>query len=140
MKLVPFFLTTKQTTLYTITCLHLFLSHAGKTIWKTDEPGIVSLNTILEDYCEPNGFVIKRTYVEKDIAYLEIDPEQTRLSDFYTWDEAMANPNKPECWRRFVFVKDKEQADWWSPKDIVEAELNDYGNVLNLYSTICSFF
>jgi len=142
MKLVPFFLSKKERNHFTITNLHLFLSHAGKSIWKTDEPGSLPLQSVLEDYCEPNGFVIKRTYVDtsKHIVYLEIDSEKTNLTDFYTWEEALSKPTKPECWRRFIFVKDAEQADWWSPKDLIEAEIQDYGNVWELYCFLCSTF
>lgn len=142
MKLVPFFLTKKERNHFHITTLHLFLSHAGKSIWKTDESGFVPLQTIMEDYCEANGFVVKRSFVDtsKQIVYLEIDPEQTNLSDFYTWEEALTKSLKPECWRHFIFVKDAEQADWWSPKDLIEAEIQDYGNVLDVYTTICSIF
>lgn len=116
--------------------------HAGKSIWKTDEPGFVPLQTIVEDYCEPNGFVIKRTYedTQNNITYIEVDPEATNLSDFYTWEEALRKPSKPECWRRFIFVKDAEQADWWSPKELIEAEIQEYGNVWTLYTFLSSTF
>lgn len=142
MKLVPFILTSKQSGPFTFTTLSLFLTHAGKSIWKTDEPGFVSFNTILEDYCEPNGFVIQRSHVDKtkNIVYLQVDAEKMNLSDFYTWDEAIAHPSKPECWRRFLFMKDAEKADWWSPMGLVEAEIQDYGNVHDLYFSILSFF
>lgn len=127
---------------FQITSLHVFLSHAGKSIWKTDESGFVKIEKILEDYCEPNGFVLKRTHVDTQnmIVYLEVDPEKTNLSDFYTWEEALTKPTKPECWRRFLFVKDAEQADWWLPKDCIEAEIQDYGSICDLYTFLCSKF
>ncbi len=125
-----------------MTSLQVFLSHAGKSVWKTDEPGVVHFKTILEEYCEPNGFTVLRSFLDKETntVYLEIDAEKTNLQDFYSWEEAIVNPAKPECWRRFFFVKDKEQTYWWWAKEIVEAEIQDLGNIATVYETILQFF
>lgn len=140
MKLLPFFLTETTKNTFHVHILSVFMAHAGKSIWTTEEKGIVSREAILRDYCEPNGFVIKQLLLEKDIAYIQIDPEKTNLSDFYTWEEALANPAKPECWRRFYFFQDKEGSDWWSPKGLIEAEIQGFGNVETLFRhlrTLC---
>lgn len=133
MKLLPFFLTEKTKHTFHMQTLSLFLAFAGKSVWVTDEPGILSQKTILEDYCEPNGFFVKKITIQKDIAFLEIDPLKTNLSDFYTWEEALRKPTKPECWRHFYFLQDKEGSDWWSPKGLIEAEIQGYGNVEELF-------
>ena len=133
MKLVPFFLTETIKNTFHVQILSVFLAHAGKAVWSTEELGILSQEVILRDYCEPNGFVVKQLQIEKDIAYIQIDPEKTNLSDFYTWDEALHTAGKPECWRRFFFLQDKEGSDWWSPKGLIEAEIQGFGNIDALF-------
>jgi hypothetical protein len=134
MKLVPFFLTNQSQNTFTIVSASFFLAHAGKSIWTTDESGTVSEKTILEDYCEPNGFVVESIkIVDTTLAFLQVNPSKMNLSDYYTWDEALQHPNKPECWRKFYFIQDKEGADWWSPKGLVEAEIQGFGNVVELW-------
>jgi hypothetical protein len=142
MKLVPFILSQKQVNQFTVSQIQVFLAYAGKSVWKTEESGSVSLKTILQDYCEPNGLTVQKTYVDKQnqIAYLMIDPTKTTLTDFYTWEEALAHQTKPECWRRFSFIQDSDQADWWSPQGLVEAEIQDFGNVTNLFHIIQEYF
>lgn len=122
--------------------LQVFLSHAGKSVWKTDENGVVPLNTVFQDYCEPNGFVVEKSFVDtgNQVVYLQINPDKTCLSDFFTWEEALENPAKPECWRHFYFIQDKENADWWSPQGLIEAEIQDYGNISVLYEKIKTYF
>lgn len=134
MKLVPFFLTRQNQNGFSIVGLSVFLSHAGKAIWLTDESGPVSEKTIRQDYCEPNGFVVESIkIVEKTLAFIEVNPAKMNLSEFYTWEEALQNPSKPECWRKFYFVQDKEGAEWWSPKGLIEAEIQGFGNVSELW-------
>ena len=142
MKLVPFILSEKQANEFTVTQIQVFLAHAGKSVWKTEESGFVSLKTILQDYCEPNGFTVQKTHVDKQnqIAYLMIDPTKTTMTDFYTWEEALAHQTRPECWRRFYFMQDSETADWWSPHGLVEAEIQDFGNVGDLFRIIQQSF
>jgi hypothetical protein len=138
MKLVPFFLTEKQTGMFTITKLSLFLSHAGKSLWQTEEQGNVSIDVLKEEYLEPNGMEAEKIQMDqmKQIAYVKINPKTLCLSDFYAWEEAMAKPSRPECWRNFYFVQDKEKADWWSAKGLLEAEIPELGNVATLFFTL----
>lgn len=138
MKLVPFILTQKNNHRFETVSLSVFLCHAGKTIWKSDEPGLLSEKTILTDYCEPNGFAVNKIYMdkEKQIAFIDINKEKTAMSDFYSWEEALSNSTKPECWRRYFFFTQKGGGDWWSPKGMVEAEIQDYGNVADLFQEI----
>jgi hypothetical protein len=142
MKLVPFIHRQKQVNSFWVSELLLFLSHAGRGVWKTEEPGVLSSKTILEEYCEPNGFVVKNLHLDpqNNIAYIEIDSTKTKLSDFYTWEEALQQPTKPECWRPFFFMRDKNNEHWYWAKGIVEAEIQDVGNIADVYERIQSFF
>ena len=117
------------------TCAWVFLSLAGKRLWQTDE-AVVSDDEICRLYCEPNGLPVRRIVRDssKDLAYVEIDSSQLRLSDFYSWEEALQRKDKPECWRRFLFLKDKQGFDWWSPPGLPDAELPEIGSVSSLLS------
>jgi hypothetical protein len=143
MKLVPYILTQKELEHFTITRIALFLSHGGKSIWKADTPTstLLTKKEILDEYCIPNGFVVDSISIDAQnkIAYIQVNKEKTNLSEFYTWDEAYVHAGKPECWRHFYFVKDKEGADWWSPKGLIEAEIQDFGNVHDLFLQISSW-
>ncbi len=140
MKLVPFILTQKKNGLFTISKLSLFLSHAGKSLWQTEESGLLSQDTLQEEYLLPNGFPVDHMEIDKAkrIAYVQVDKGKMNLSDFYTWEEALTKPDKPECWRHFYFIQDKEGADWWSPKGLLEAELPEVGNLGDLFVSLQS--
>ena len=142
MKLVPFILTKKITNKFTYFSLNVFLAHAGRSVWKTEEPGVLSEKVILSEYCEPNGIAVSKVFLDSssNTAYLQVDTDKTNLSEFYTWDEAVVLQNKPECWRRFYFMKDKDGSSWWSPQGLIEAELQEYGNVEQLFHTIQEAF
>jgi len=134
MKLVPFFLTNHTQNNFTIVSLSLFLSHAGKSIWTPDESGTLNEATIYEDYCQPNGFVVESIRMQgTSIAFIQVNPQKMNLSDFYTWDEALQITAKPECWRKFYFIQDKDGAEWWSPKGLFEAEIQGFGNISELW-------
>lgn len=138
MKLVPFMVTQKKVQGFQVTTLHVFLSYAGKRVWLTENPGLLDSEEILSEYCEPNGLFVSQIDInkEKETAYLRIDPIKTNLSDFYTWEEALQQPGKPECWRRFYFFENQESSDWWSPKGLIEGEIQDYGTIETLFNDI----
>jgi len=117
------------------TCVWVFLGLAGKRLWQTDE-ATLSDEEIRSLYCEPNGLPVVsiRRDPSKDLAYVEVHPTQLRLSDFYSWEEALASPEKPECWRRFVFLNDAQGFEWWSPPGLPDAELPEIGSVSSLLS------
>lgn len=121
MKVLPFFLTHKQGQLSATKCT-LFLAHGGKAYWQTEEP-TVSEESLVEHYLKPNGFVWKRILPSPGIVYVEIDPEKTVLQDFYTWEESLKVPQKPECWRSYYFFKDPTGVDWFTGKTLQESEL-----------------
>lgn len=140
MKVLPFALTQRQQNDFQIHCLLLFLTHAGKSVWKTEEPGCLSEKTLIEEYLEPNDIFAKNIKMDakKNIAYIEIDTSRTMISDFYTWDEAIQKPSKPECWRRFYFIQDKEGLSWWSPKGFLEAEIQGMETLDELFLSLKS--
>lgn len=114
MKIVPFVLKQRKEVL-TMVSLKLFLAHSGKGLWKTEEPSL-SPKQVEEEYLLPNGLIPKRIFQVSSILYVEIDSEKTRFEDFYTWEEALSNPEKPECWRNFWFFTDSQEAEWFSSR------------------------
>ena len=137
MKLVPYCFThpAHQPPQLQLTCLWVFVSSAGKRLWQTEEASLTD-EEILTLYCEPNGLPV--IHIQRDptnhCVYLEVDATHVKFSEFYSWEEAMVHPEKPECWRRFVFFEDAKGTEWWSPKGLVEAELPDLGSVASLWS------
>jgi hypothetical protein len=146
MKLVPFFLTKRiQKNLgpsdLTIYKLMVFLDKAGKQSWSTedDDP---SEKELMKDYLEPNGFIANKIVIhsKKSLALIEVNQEQLKLNDFYNWDEALAMQTKPECWRAFYFFKDTQGDEWWSPKHILDAEVQGLGSIYLLFLDILRDF
>ncbi len=142
MKVLPFILAKKEVTPFHITSINLFLAHAGKSVWKTEESGNVSLDCIVKEYCEPNGIYIVKAHLDTNTqtAYVLVDSKRTNVSEFYTWEEALQQQSKPECWRRFYFIQDTDGANWWSPEGLTETEIQDYGNIANFYKIIQAYF
>jgi hypothetical protein len=138
MKLLPFFVTQKKTEFFLIWKLSVFLNHAGKSVWESDSPGLLSIQQIRSEYCDPNGFVLENLWINKEsqVAYLSINADKTSLSDFYTWEEALARVDKPECWRSFYFIQDQDSLIWWSPKDLIEGEIQGLGNIQDSFEEI----
>jgi len=132
MKLVPFWIQRTHRGTLSVLKINVFLAVAGKRVWKSEESGDLSEDTLRNDYCEPNGLAVLRAWREPGIAYLQIDPSKTSLSEFYSWEEALAHPSKPECWRPFYWIVDPEGKEWWTPNGVPEAELGDYGSIASL--------
>jgi hypothetical protein len=146
MKLVPFFLTKRiQKNLgpsdLTIYKLMVFLDKAGKQSWSTEGESPTE-KELINDYLEPNGFVAKKIVIHsnRSLALIEVDQEKLSLNDFYNWDEALAMQAKPECWRPFYFFKDRNGDDWWSPKHILDAEVQGLGSIYFLFLDILRDF
>lgn len=134
MKLVPFYITRNNRKNLEVQCLHVFLAHAGKAVWKAEEENLTK-KQILEEYCEPNGFEVEHIWIQdkEKIAYIQISTS-TKFSDFYTWEESAKLSQKPECWRKFYFFKDIYESDWFYPQDIHEAEIQDLGNIGKVFN------
>jgi hypothetical protein len=133
MKLLPYILTKRETKDFTFWKFTVFLSFAGKSIW--EESGPLSKSVIQHDYCELNGLYAKDIVIDpkKQLALIQIDTQKTNLSEFYIYEEALQKPDKPECWRSFYFIQDKGQIFWWSPKGLIEAEIQGGGNIQELF-------
>ena len=122
----------------------IFLDKAGKQSWATEEEDSshYTEKELIQEYLEPNGFVSKKIVInsKKSLGLIEIDEEKLRLNDFYNWDEALAMPSKPECWRSFYFFKDSIGDQWWSPKYILDAEVQGLGSIYLLFLDILRDF
>ena len=143
MKLVPFFLTKRiqkniSPSDLTIYKLMVFLDKAGKQSWGTETDQLYTEQELRDEYLEPNGLVAKRIVIDqkKCLGLVEVDEEKLKLNEFYSWDEALAMPSKPECWRSFYFFKDAHGDEWWSPKYILDAEIQGLGPVHSLFLDI----
>ena len=120
----------------------IFLDKAGKQSWGTDNDTLYSEKELLQEYLEPNGLAARRIIIDKKnkVALIEVDQEKILLNEFYNWDEALAMPSKPECWRSFYFFKDTYGDDWWTPKNILDAEIQGLGPVHSLFLDILREF
>lgn len=138
MKFVPFFVTHKKTDFFTIWKLSVFLSYAGKSVWESDQQGLLSEKQIQSEYCEPNGLIVDQIWMNKQtqVAFLCVNPDKTAVSDFYTWEEALGRSDRPECWRSFYFIQDGDALTWWSPKDLIEGEVQGLGNIQDIFEEI----
>lgn len=141
MKLIPYFLTKRPLKGLEAIRLTLFLSHAGKSIWKTDESGLLSEQEIRDLYVDPNGFVVKSiwTDTQTQTAWICVDETKTHLSEFYSWEEALASSQKPECWRHLYWMRDAKGCHWWSPKGIPSTELMEVGSFDTVLETVERF-
>ena len=119
-----------------MTKLAVFLANGGKQCWQTDEP-TVTKQQLLDDYLLPNGLVPLTIHFTDKLILVQIDPVQTNLQEFYTWEEAYKHRQRPECWRNFYFFKDAMNADWFTPKDT--SDLDD-GSIQEYYKEILCLF
>lgn len=138
MKLIPYFLTKRSLKELEAIRLSVFLSHAGKSLWKTEESGMLSEKQIREDYLDPNGLDAKHIVLDANAqaAWIYVDETKTKISEFYSWEEALASPQKPECWRNVYWMRDAQGCHWWSPKGIASAELPEIGSFDTILETV----
>jgi hypothetical protein len=120
----------------------IFLDKAGKQSWGTDNDTLYSEKELLQEYLEPNGLVARSIVIDKKnkVALIEVNQEKLLLNEFYNWDEALAMPSKPECWRSFYFFKDTHGDEWWTPKNILDAEIQGLGSIHSLFLEILREF
>lgn len=145
MKLVPFLLKEKkekdnELTMYKLT---IFLRHAGKAIWKTEESGLLTKSELIKEYLEPNEIYSNKIIIDSvnNIAFIEIDEAKLKFNEFYSWEESMALASKPECWRSFYFFIDIYGKQWWTPNALsCEADIQDYGNIAELFEDVLRKF
>jgi hypothetical protein len=133
MKILPFFLQERHSHLKQ-TRLCVFLAHAGKALWSIEET--LTESQLMEEYLKPNGIPSKRIVLIGSLALVEIDLEKINLPEFYTWEEALSHPQKPECWRSYYFFKDSSDADWFSPKLLQGSNEIEGKNIQDYYESI----
>jgi hypothetical protein len=138
MKIFPFVLKTSQGSLK-VRGLSVFLAHAGKSLWQTEEETL-SLEQLRDEYLLPNGLIPKQIKMDSSIAYVEIDMQKTKRDDFYTWEESLQNPAKPECWRLFSFFTDEKGAEWFTSRHFQADNLLDGKPVHEYYEDILRDF
>lgn len=120
--------------------ISIFLDKAGKSLWQTEDEDKLTEDSLRDEYLEPNGIVASSIHIDEQTktAWIHVDTHKTRMSDFYTWDEAAARPDKPECWRDFYFFWNEHDEAFWSPQYVnsPDAEIQGLGNVQSLLQKI----
>lgn len=122
----------------------VFLDKAGKRVWQTeDEPGMDQQpvpDFLRETYLEPNGIYASDILLDSvdDCAWVRVDAKKTSFRDFYSWEEALQRPDKPECWRTFYFFSSESGEEFWSPVYVQHpgAEIQGLGNVYCLFEKV----
>lgn len=137
MKILPFFLQ-KQESQLKQTRLCLFLSHAGKALWTIDET--LQAAELEDEYLKPNGIPSSKIIMDGSLALVEVDLKQIQLQDFYSWEEALQHPQKPECWRSYYFFQDTSGSDWFSPKLLQGPSEIEGKNIQEYYESILRHF
>ena len=64
-----------------------------------------------------NGIVGTQTWVEKDTLYVKVDPVQTKLADFYSFEQLTKQQTKgtEECWRTFFLLNEPTWDGFFDP-------------------------
>ncbi len=118
MKLIPYWLQKKETSLLVVYRLTLFLSDGGKSLWNIGSE--TNMKTIQQEYLVENGFYCKALHEIKDCIFAEIDTTKTNLSSFYTWEEIqdVHEKKREDCFRTFVFCFEQPQDKIWFHSEI----------------------
>jgi hypothetical protein len=113
MKLVPFFLQKKETSALYIYRITFFLMDGGKTLWEIGNE--TNPETIQKEYLEENGMIPVSLQQCNTIWFAKLDPNQTKKSSFYTWEEIQENAEKrrEDCFRTFIFCIEKQSQKLW---------------------------
>jgi len=80
----------KKVSLYPVHIIHVFLNQG--TV-------LLHVDTNINEFCETNGFIIKKQNIIDDKCYIELDPA-TDIESFYTYHEN----SDAECFRRFICI------------------------------------
>ena len=123
MKYIPYYFTKKQIQTksgkFTLVTIHALLEN-GTTLWEEDP-------TSVEELCEVNDIVPVTAACGNTITaeetWIQVDTQRTALSDFFTYEEAMAqDPSLAEggalLWRGWRLLLDKSNTPVFSPKDM----------------------
>ena len=111
-KLIPYFLSKKQTDKLTVYKLSLFLTLGGRALWELS-PSENPEETLIE-----NDFVVDKLHTKGATVYAKINPTKTNLAAFYTWEET----KKDDCWRTFHICLDAETGKPWFRSEHLETQ------------------
>jgi hypothetical protein len=86
--------------------MQLFLNKGGTSLFEVNsaEDAIA--------FCKENGIVYEESFEEEDCYFLRINPSETNLDEFYSWNEAHGSDK--ECWRPFLLVGKSTDLDPWN--------------------------
>lgn len=128
MKLLPFLLKEVPGPKLKTYTLSVFLANGGHSLWEAEDTNAL----------EENGIYTASVFQSKNIFFCEVDPKRTKLEEFYTWEEVQQDPKKKtlECWRDYYFFYDSSGGEWWSPRGIFEAEIQEVGNIAEIFEDI----
>jgi hypothetical protein len=90
----------------TIYQIHLFLNRGGSSLFEAK---------VAEDaisFCKENGIVQEEVFEEDGCLFIRVNPYETNLDEFYSWNEAHGSDK--ECWRPFLLVEKGEDKDPWN--------------------------
>ena len=104
---VPYFYTKQLSyTGINIYRIQLFLNRGGTSLFEAGaaEDAI--------SFCKENGIVQEELFQEDGCIFLRVNPYETNLDEFYSWNEAHGSDK--ECWRPFLLVGKSEEKDPWN--------------------------
>jgi hypothetical protein len=79
--------------------ISLFLDNRGRALCTTDCP---------EEWLSLNGIIATSVWTDKDVMYAMVNPKETKLSDFYSFEQLTKSQSKgtEECWRTFYILNE----------------------------------
>ena len=79
--------------------ISLFLDNRGRALCITDCP---------EEWLSLNGISVDSIWREKDVIYAMVNEKETKLSDFYSFEQLTKSQSKgtEECWRTFYMLNE----------------------------------
>lgn len=84
----------------------VFLANGGTTCLEDVAESEVS------SFCSDNGFVVQKQFKTGNGIFVQVDPQKTDISSYYSFSEA--HKTKNECWRTFILVFSEENKDIWN--------------------------
>ncbi len=107
MYLIPYF--KKEETTFSgnrLLKIVLFLANGGTTCLEGVKDSEV------KSFCSENGFILQKQFKTTNGIFVEVDPQQTDISSYYSFSEAYKTKN--ECWRTFILVFSEDKKDIWN--------------------------
>lgn len=124
---------------FPLTMIWIFLASGGQEVWQTeDSEEPLNPEQVYLEYCEGNG--IYGTWELRDnILFVDVSPEKTKLSDFYTWSDFLKRHQTPptdiDIWRPFFWLgrstHTKDEYGWRGLTDTVS--LGAFGSVTKVW-------